>query len=174
MFTLFLNKLLTHGWYGVTFTLKVYLYLSPEMSNVNLKNKITSYFTSKMSLFRNSRGIAIRVKQTMVKHRQVWRTKEGRILLQGEVRSWEGLFLNKVHWRRVWVQGCGYFSLAELLWFLIGCVVAGVCKLSFFPLGNARLANSSQRWSKQGSLTGLPSLLFYLICFYFFKIFIGV
>lgn len=41
---------------------------------VNLKNEIASYFTSKVSLFRNSRGIVIQDMQTMVNHRLARRT----------------------------------------------------------------------------------------------------
>lgn len=36
--------------------------------NVNLKGKITNYFTSKMNLFRNGRGIAVQDKQAMASH----------------------------------------------------------------------------------------------------------
>lgn len=42
---------------------------------VNLKNKMASYFSSKMSLFRNRREIAIQDKQILVNHRQVQRDK---------------------------------------------------------------------------------------------------
>ena len=46
---------------------------------MNFKNKIASYFTGKMSLFRNSRGIA-----TGEDHKQVWRTKEESSFYRGK------------------------------------------------------------------------------------------
>lgn len=52
------------------------------MYSDNLKNKTASSFASKMHLFRINRGIANQDKQTMVTHRQVWRTKERNALLQ--------------------------------------------------------------------------------------------
>lgn len=58
---------------------------------VNLRNEIASYFTSKMSLFGNSRGIVIQDMQTMVDHRHARRTvgrgpgTEGRRTLGGAI-----------------------------------------------------------------------------------------
>lgn len=40
---------------------------------VSLKNERASYYTSKMSLFRDSKGIVIQDKQTVGNHRQIWR-----------------------------------------------------------------------------------------------------
>ena len=48
---------------------------------VNLKYKITSYFTSKMSLFGNGRGIAIQDMLTTANCRQVQRKKERNVTL---------------------------------------------------------------------------------------------
>lgn len=52
-----------------------------KAQDVHPKNKIAKYFTSKMNLFKNSRGIAMGNKQTMANHRQVPND-------QGKVRSY--------------------------------------------------------------------------------------
>ena len=59
-------------------------------SVVNLKN---SYFTSKVSLFGNGRGIAIWGKQ--MSDRQVWRTKERDLFYTGKEEIWEDCFEQK-------------------------------------------------------------------------------
>lgn len=66
------------------------LYYLINESVVNLKNRITSYFTSKMSLFGNGRGIAIWGKQILVNDRQVWRRKERDLFYTGKEEFWEG------------------------------------------------------------------------------------
>ena len=60
------------------------------VGDVNLKNKIASYFTSKMSLLGNGRAIAARYKQAIANQRQGQTTKERNFIekkrrLMGEV-----------------------------------------------------------------------------------------
>ena len=50
---------------------------------VKFQNKIASHLLAKMSLFGNSRGIAIWDMRTMTS-RQVWRMKEGRVIEEKE------------------------------------------------------------------------------------------
>lgn len=93
-----------------------------------------------MSLFENSRGVTIWDMQNMVNHRQVQRTKERVLFLQGKDGSRDCFEQNSIggeqEFRVVvasrWLS-CSSFSLAELLLgkkkiFLLS---AGVCKVSF-------------------------------------------
>lgn len=48
--------------------------------NVELKNKTTSYFTSKIGLFRNIRELQFRTSKLWQNHRPIWRKKEKGLL----------------------------------------------------------------------------------------------
>lgn len=63
------------------------------MSSVDLK--IKCYFTGKMSLFRNGRGIAIQDIQTMANHSQVQRTRKRNVTLQRKRKKLEGAALTE-------------------------------------------------------------------------------
>lgn len=73
---------------------KSVLFSHQRMGSVNLKNKIASYFTSKMSLFRNSRRNAIWNIPTEVKHRQVQEWRRGACFYRGKEEV-GGQFLKK-------------------------------------------------------------------------------
>ena len=65
------------------------------LGNVDLKTKTkkrASHSTSKMSLFRNSKGITMQDKQTMANHRQVQRTAEKGLHLRGKEEVGRGRF----------------------------------------------------------------------------------
>lgn len=103
-----------------------------ERLMLTLKNKRASYFYSKLSSFRQSRGFAIWDKQTLVNHRQVWR--RGEILaFIGEWRKLGEAFSLSSHW-----LGC--------CWVRRSSSSCWVCKVSFFLLGNRRYASYHERY----------------------------
>ena len=88
-----------------------------------------------MSLFGNSRGIAIQDKQAMGNHRQVWRTKRRNILA----------VLTKVHWGRWSVKGVVASNWVSCCWarrkiFLLS---VGMCEVGRFVVGCGEAAVAS-------------------------------
>lgn len=58
--------------------------------NVSPKNKMSSYFTRKMSFFRHSGGITMKALHTVVNRREVQRTEERNVHLIEERTVWKG------------------------------------------------------------------------------------
>ena len=81
------------------------------------KNKTASYFTSKISLFGNRKGIAIWDKHTIAKATVKSSTqRRGTLFYREKGGSWEGCFEQKpIGGKQGLVQGGDCFSLAGLL-----------------------------------------------------------
>ena len=86
------------------------------------KNKTASYFTSKTSLFGNSKGIANRDKQAIAKvtdksykhRRKMLFYREERYFTEKKEEVVRDCFEQKSSWWKVRLQGGDAFSLAEL------------------------------------------------------------
>ena len=80
---------------------------------VNLKNKMASYCTSKMSFIWEWQRNCIISMETVANHKQSWRTKERNATLWRHPGNWEGFLRRKVLWSKSRVQGGDSFLWAD-------------------------------------------------------------
>ena len=98
-----------------------------SIHRVSLENKAVPYFTSRMGLFGNGRGIAIRDSQAVARP---WPSLEG--------KGAERCFVEKKEevgrgWGKVRVQGGDGFSLAVPPAGVVKLLPAGKCKVASSP-----------------------------------------